>query len=235
MKKFLNNYKTIIISFLLITTFILLNFETRKEVVHQTKTNNNENVASEVTKVKKLQEKYQNKDIVGFLTIPGTNINEPILQAGDNEYYLSHSASKKKNLIGSTYLDYRVKINEGRKNLIYSHNSSTLDVPFKELENYYSEDYFEEHKYIFLEDTVKKQKYEIFSVFVETSNWSYMKLDFTDEAWFKHLEEMKNKSWYDTNVEVESADDILILQTCSHHKKYSKYKNKYLLIVAKKV
>ena len=189
----------------------------------------------EYTKVKKLQEENNNKDIVGYLTIPGTNISEPVLQSDDNEFYLSHGINKNKNIVGSVYLDYRVKINEGKKNLIYSHNSSSLIVPFKELEKYYDEDFYKEHQFIFLEDTNSKQRYQIFSVFVETKDWSYMKVDFSNEDFLSHIKTLKEKSWYDTGVTVEESDEVLILQTCSHHKKYSKYKNKYLLVIAKKV
>lgn len=189
----------------------------------------------EYTKVKKLQEENNNKDIVGYLTIPGTNISEPVLQSDDNEFYLSHGINKNKNIVGSVYLDYRVKINEGKKNLIYSHNSSSLTVPFKELEKYYDEDFYKEHQFIFLEDTNSKQRYQIFSVFVETKDWSYMKVDFSNEDFLSHIKTLKEKSWYDTGVTVEESDEVLILQTCSHHKKYTKYKNKYLLVIAKKV
>lgn len=187
------------------------------------------------TKVKELQEEYNNKDIVGYISIPNTNINEPILQSTDNEFYLNHGIDKKKNIIGSTFLDYRVKINNEKKNLIYSHNSSTFDVPFKELEKYYNEDFYKNNKYIYLEDEENKVKYQIFSVYVETSNWDYMKLNFTDEGWLEHLNKLKSLSWYETGVNVSKDDEILILQTCSHHKKYNNYKNKYLLIIAKKI
>lgn len=186
------------------------------------------------TKVKELQEENNNKDIVGYLSIPNTNINEPILQSTDNEFYLNHGIDKKKNIIGSTFLDYRVKINNGKKNLIYSHNSSTFDVPFKELEKYYNEDFYKNNKYVYLEDEKKKEKYQIFSIYVESSNWDYMKLKFTDEEWLEHLNKLKSLSWYETGVNVGKNDEILILQTCSHHKKYKNYKNKYLLIIAKK-
>ena len=187
------------------------------------------------TKVKELQEENNNKDIVGYLSIPNTNINEPILQSTDNEFYLNHGIDKKKNIIGSTFLDYRVKINNGKKNLIYSHNSSTFDVPFKELEKYYNEDFYKNNKYIYLEDEENKVKYQIFSVYVETSNWDYMKLNFTEKEWLEHLNKLKSFSWYETGVNVSKDDEILILQTCSHHKKYKNYKNKYLLIIAKKI
>ncbi len=46
---------------------------------------------------------------------------------------------------------------------------------------------------------------------------------------------MKNKSVYATYVDVDASDDILILQTCSHKEEYSKYKDRYLLVVAKRI
>lgn len=192
------------------------------------------NEKQELTKVKSLQEENNNEDIKGYLTIPGTSISEPVLQGKDNEFYLSRGINKKKNLIGSVYLDYRVKINE-KKNIIFSHNSSTLDVPFKELENYYDKDYYLNHQYIYLEDTNKIQKYQIFSVFVEVKDWSYMQLEFSQDEWLNHINNLKNKSWHENDIILENDDEILILQTCSHHKKFTKYNNKYLLIVAKKV
>lgn len=182
--------------------------------------------------INSLQEKYNNEDVVGLLTIPDTSINEVIVQGSDNDYYLSHDAYKSSNLIGATYLDYRVKINEGRKNLIYSHNSESLEVPFKELENYYDKAYYLKHQYIYLNEV----KYQIFSVFVEVSDWSYMNLNFeSDSKWEEHLLSLKEKSWYDTDVMVSGNDQVLILQTCSHHDKYKSYKNKYLLVIAKRV
>ena len=53
--------------------------------------------------------------------------------------------------------------------------------------------------------------------------------------WLNHLQKLKNKSWYQTNVDVNENDEILILQTCSFHQNFKQYKNKYLLVIAKKI
>ena len=171
--------------------------------------------------------KYNNNDIKGVLYIPDTKILEPIVQTSNNDYYLNRDLYKKKDTRGSVFLDYRVSINLGRKNLIYSHNSNIHNVPFKELEKYYEKDYYSKHKYIYLKDEKSTIKYLIFSIYVETSDWTYTKIKFnTDEEWLEHLKYLKNNSWYDTEVNIDSNDQILILQTCSHHKKYKKYKLK---------
>lgn len=232
MKKFGFSF-IVVIFILLLTIYSFIHSPYKKQIYIGS--NNLIIDKSTPTKVKKLQEENNNKDIVGYLSIPNTNINEPILQSTDNEFYLNHGIDKKKNIIGSTFLDYRVKINNGTKNLIYSHNSSTFDVPFKKLEKYYNEDFYKNNKYIYLEDEENKVKYQIFSVYVETSNWDYMKLNFTEKEWLEHLNKLKSLSWYETGVNVSKDDEILILQTCSHHKKYKNYKNKYLLIIAKKI
>lgn len=185
--------------------------------------------------LKYFQKKYQNPDIITRVFIDGTSINEPVVQTKDNDFYLNHDLFKRKDNRGSTFLDYRVN-QYSRKKLIFGHNSSTLKVPFKELEKYYEYDYFKKHQYIELEWEERLEKYQIFSVFIETSDWGYMKLKFdTEKLWFDHISKLKDKSFYDTGVVVDSSDEILILQTCSHHKDYKKYSKKYLLVIAKKV
>ena len=189
------------------------------------------------SKIASLQEQYQNPDIVGIVRIPQTSINEIVLQGNDNTYYLSHDINKNKTIAGSTYLDTRSNFQNGRKNIIYSHNSPTLPLPFHELENYYNEEFYQSHQYIELEDDYGLNKYQIFSVYVEATDWSYyQKFTFaTEQEWLSHLQQLKNKSWYQTNVDVNATDEILILQTCSFHENFQQYQNKYLLVIAKKI
>lgn len=220
-------------SAILLAFIIIIKEHNESKIIYESTFNISQSKKTETNKVKKLQE--ENKDIVGYLVIPDTNIHEPVLQGPDNEFYLNHDAHKNKNAIGSIYLDYRVKINISFKNLIYGHNSSTLNVPFKELEKYYDKNFFKNHQYIYLEDENYIHRYQIFSVFIETQDWSYMKLNFTSDSFLEHLKSLKNKSLYETDVNIENDDEILILQTCSHHINYQKYKNKYLLVIAKKI
>lgn len=189
-------------------------------------------------KIEMLREGYNNSEIVGVLSIPDTSINSLVVQHTDNDYYLNHSISNEENVEGAVYLDYRVDINSGRKNLIYGHNgdSEFLEVPFSELEKYYDKDFFDSHQYVYLEDEDGVATYQIFSVFVETRDLNYMYLNFkSDSSWLEHISYLKNKSLYETYVDVDETDDVLILQTCSHNEEYIKYKDKFLLVVAKRI
>ena len=168
--------------------------------------------------INNLREEYNNKDIKGVLEIDNTDYIVPILQGSDNNYYLNHDAYGNRSGMGSIYLDFRVDIDTSRKLLIYGHNSSN------------------NHKYVWITTSTAKKKYEIFSIYVETKDFSYMNVNFaSDKDYLEHITKLKEKSMYDTGVEVSSEDEVLILQTCSTHKDYSNYQRKYLLIILRRV
>lgn len=186
--------------------------------------------------ITKVREEYNNNDIKGILKIENTDYIVPVLQENDNDYYLNHDAYGNSNYMGSIYLDYRVDIDSSKKLLIYGHNSSKIDMPFKILEEFYDKDYYDNHKYVDLTTSTTKKRYEIFSVYVEPTDYSYMNINFnSEEEYLNHLKKLKSKSMYDTGVEVTKDDEILILQTCSTHKDYHNYQKKYLLIILRRV
>lgn len=186
-------------------------------------------------KVKKLQEYYDNTDIKAIISIEGNDsFSYPVVQSEDNDYYLKHDYYKQYNTYGSIYADYRSNLDNGRKVLIFGHSSSKRDVPFNSLENYYDEDYYKEHRYITLETENKMIRYEIFSVYVETKDFTYMNMNFDNEEWYLHIKALQNKSLYKTDISLNKDDDILIIQTCSKKAEYQKYSKKYLLIVSRR-
>ena len=189
------------------------------------------------TRIKDLQDYYDNQDIKGIISIDGIdNFNYPIVQASDNDYYLNHNYYKEYDAYGSIYADYRVDLDNSNKLLIYGHSSVKREVPFNTLENYYDKNYYNNHKYITLETKTNTYRYEIFSVYVETSDFTYMNMNFSNkEDWYLHLLGLQKKSLYNTDVELNNNDDILIMQTCSTNSNYKKYSKKYLLIVSRRV
>jgi len=225
----------IILSSLMITT----HFDKNK---YQNNNSNNELLTTKITnttninKIKSIQDKYHNTDIKAILNIENEQLNYPVVQSSDNDYYLNHNYYKENDKLGSIYLDYRVNIDNSKKILIYGHSSTKQEEYFNILENYYDEDYFLKHKYITLATETNIYKYEIFSVYVETNDFTYMNMNFnTKEEWYSHLLKLQNKSLYKTNVTLNEDDNILILQTCSNKYEYQKYSKKYLLIVSRRV
>lgn len=182
-----------------------------------------------------IKDELDNPDVLGYIRLLGTNIDEVFVQGVDNDYYLNYNEKRERDVRGAIFLDYRVKLND-RKLLVYGHNSSTLEVPFKELEKYYNKSFFDNHQFIEIRTEKKILTYQIFSIFIEVQDWSYMNINFqTEEDWYKHITKLKQKSMYDTGIDIKEDDHILILQTCSHHKDYKKYNDKYLLVIGKKI
>lgn len=186
--------------------------------------------------IKQYVNKYNNDDVVGEIKIINTDYKKAIMQSDDNDYYLNHLEDRTSSYMGSIYLDFRINIESDSKLLIFGHNSGTIDMPFKILENYYSQRYYKGHKYIQITTKNNTRLYEIYSVLVEVSDFSYMKTDFANsDDWYKHIKSFKDKSMYDTGIEIDKNDNIIILQTCSTHSDYRMYEKKYLLIVGKEI
>lgn len=193
---------------------------------------NNNYINLKDNKIKRLKNIYQNNDVKGILKIKDTPYSWIITQTKDNDFYLKKDIFKKTYKGGNPFLDYRVDINDSNKLLIYGHNSKYSDMPFKVLQNYYEKEYFNNNKYLTLETNEQLNTYEIFSVYTETNDFSYMNLINNEEEWLKHLNYLKNKSIYKSNINLNNKDKILILQTCSTKEEYKKYKKKFLIIVA---
>lgn len=187
----------------------------------------------EVTdELKKLRAEYNNNDIKGIIYIQDT-LNVLFTKYTDNDYYLKHALAKKKSVLGTPFLDYRHDENSKQLN-IYGHNSTKYNPPFKSLEKYIQEDYYKSHNIINLYFDNEKRSYEIFSVLIanKDSSEEHMQFDYTNnKEWLEHFKRLKNRSLYETNVELLESDNILILQTCI----YGEYKGKLLVIAAKEI
>lgn len=236
----MKNKILIIICSICLAILILFNlFSSNSSKQYNLDIEQNDNVNNPVNYeeiINNLKIEYNNDDVVGILEINNTDYIVPIMQGKDNDYYLNHTPDGKENYMGSIYLDYRVNIDSSRKLLIYGHNSSNIDMPFKILEEFYDKDYYNNHKYVEITTSTTKKKYEIFSVHVETKDFSYMNINFVDdEDYLNHITKLKERSMYGTNIELSKDDEILILQTCSTHKDYYNYTKKYLLIILRRV
>lgn len=187
--------------------------------------------------IESLRNNYNNSDIKGIVSIYGEDsFSYPIAQSSDNEFYLSHDYYKEYYKHGSIFADYRVDLDNSRKVLLFGHNSSYIKTPFGNLENYYDKGYYDGHKYIQIMTENGIYKYEIFSVYVETSDFTYMNLNFSsDDEWYSHILKLQSKSMYDIDVTLNRNDSILIMQTCSNNLEYKNYDRKYLLIISRRV
>lgn len=172
-----------------------------------------------------------NKEVVGWINIPGTRIDYPVLQAGDNEYYLEHDINGNKSLSGSIFMDFRNNINRSDSNIIlYGHNMKNGSM-FHDLVYYKDQQFFEKHPIICFDTLYEEGKWEIFSVYVTDENFNYLVTNFkTSEEYEKYLNVIKNKSLFKKDITLTKDDRILTLSTCSYE-----FKNARLVVHAKLV
>lgn len=89
-----------------------------------------------------LSEKYP--DMVGWLTMDGTPVDYPVVQCGDNRYYLNHLPDGSYNTAGSIFMDYRCTGDSGNL-ILYGHNMRNGSM-FGSLKLYEDAVYLEEHR-----------------------------------------------------------------------------------------
>lgn len=209
--------------------------ETIKELEETVITKDIEIVDDKTVKdyINELRSKYDNDDIKGILSIDGLDVSIPVVKGKGNSYYLKHAVNKKKSVIGSVFIDYRNNTTSRQIN-VYGHNSTKFNPPFKVLEGYLNEEYYDEHKYFEFMVNDETRKYQIFSVIIadkedaeEHMQFSYKK----DSDWLKHYQRLKRRSKYKIDVDVNKDDKIMILQTCI----FGRYHDKLLVIVGKEI
>ena len=87
-----------------------------------------------------------NEDVMGWIELDGTNINQPIMHGDDNNFYLSHGYDKKYAMAGGAFMDeYNSRGWQDAYVLIFGHNMND-DIMFGQLRRYHEKDFFEEHR-----------------------------------------------------------------------------------------
>lgn len=183
--------------------------------------------------------KKENQDIVGWIEIEGTNINFPVLQGTDNQYYMEHTYTKEYSKGGSIFLDKSYDWNIPSTNLLlYGHNNKNGTM-FQNLLKYKDESFYKEHPTIRFTTINDDCQYEIISAFLsrvyyqdETDVFRYYYFVNADNEteYNSYIEESKKASLYNTGITAEYGDQLLTLSTCSYHTEDGRF-----VVVAKKV
>ena len=160
----------------------------------------------------------QNPDFVAWLRIPGTNVDYPVVQTDDSDYYLNHTFSGKPSVVGTLFsledADYAAP---GRNIAIYGHHlRSSGEKMFTSLMRYKNPDFYEDNKTIVLDSLYRHSEYTIFAVVnMKAGDWEPLRTMFSgDAAFMAFVNRAKSESLYDTGVEVGADDHILTLITC---------------------
>lgn len=215
-------------------------FDKIAEVVEQAQTGESETadvlLTEEETVLAEYGELYlQNTDMVGWLSIAGTNINFPVMQTPNNpNYYLKHNFEKEYSDLGTPYVQENCDLLTSDNLVIYGHHIKGQKM-FGVLENYKNKDFYEEHKTIRFDTLIKRGEYEIIAVFktVAYSSAGFRYYDFVsaedENAFNAYIAKCKELALYDTGVTAEYGDRLITLSTCEYSAQ-----NGRLVVVAKR-
>ena len=184
-----------------------------------------------------------NKDFVGWINIPGTNVNYPVVQGEDNDFYLHHNFNGDEEFAGTIFTDFEGRFgpNEMPNNtILYGHNM-LYRYKFSALSNYGNNiDFLRKTPMVDFNTLYKDNKYKIISVFITNTKEEHGEVfDYTNYVYFKNSDEFYNyilevmdRSRYNTGVDVQYGDELLTLSTCDASTGIDDMR---LVIVARKV
>lgn len=161
--------------------------------------------------------KSKNSDTVAWLNVDSTYINYPVVQTSDNQYYLKHSFIKEKKQSGWPFMDYRNHKDMSDKNTIfYGHNLLNKNS-FGSLSFLFEDSWKKSSNRKIVVLTENKQYiYEIFSIYYSDSITNYLQINFSDDnSYLTFLNNIKEKSLVDLEVQFTVSDRIITLSTCT--------------------
>ncbi len=180
----------------------------------------------------------KNKKLIGWLKIDDTNIDYPVMQTGNNEYYLDHNFNQEYDKNGSLFMDAACDVVHRNTNLIiYGHHMRSGKM-FGSLNNYSKKEYYEKHSTIRFDTIYEKGLYEVMYVFRsriynedEVVFKYYQFFDAASEKEFEsNMQEMAALSLYDTGVTASFGDELLTLSTCDSSEQDGRF-----VVVAKRI
>ncbi len=159
----------------------------------------------------------ENSDTVGWLIVNNTNVNYPVVQTDDNDYYLSHDFNGRRNSAGWVFADFRDDFdNLSRNTVIYAHGRKDK-VMFGSLTNTLQKNWYTnlDNQIIQLSTLKYNTMWQVFAVYKIEAESYYITTDFSsDESFQEFINTMVSRSIYDFGVDVNKEDKLLTLSTC---------------------
>lgn len=180
----------------------------------------------------------KNKDFAGWLRIPGMNIDYPVMQCKDDEYYLHHNFEKKEDKYGCLFVKKKADVDTpGMNIIIYGHNMKDGSM-FGNLDQYREKSFYRKHRELYFDTLYEERQYKIMAVFLSQvynsdddvfKYYEWYEAD-TEEDFRTFYDNIMEMALYKTGVTAKYGDKFLMLSTCAYHVEDGR-----LVVVAKQV
>lgn len=182
----------------------------------------------------------ENPELVGWLRIPDTEIDYPVMQSSMEEpdYYLRHDFAKNDDSNGTLFIDARNDyINRDTNIIIYGHNMKS-GMMFGSLKKYLDAEYMNAHKTIEFHTLYEKNIYEVIAVGLSKVQYqdeqtfryyNFLNAD-SEESFHEYLNNIIQLSVFGEEIDVSYGDELLTLSTCNSYTEDGR-----MFVLAKKV
>lgn len=166
----------------------------------------------------------ENEDIVGWLYCEDTNINYPVVQGEDNEYYLNHSYDGEAGRAGTIFVDADNDARFGDSNtILYGHHMKDGSM-FAHLSDWAEQEYFEAHPVMWLLTPEQDYRVELLGGYlIPGTSGSYTIFTGACPEFDEYLK--KAAAAFDVPTEAEMPGDgrYIMLSTCEYVYKDARY------------
>ena len=159
-----------------------------------------------------------NPDTIGWIRVPDTKIDYPIVQSPDNQYYLHKDFDGKDSVYGTIYLDADSKPDfSGWNNPIYGHHMKDGSM-FKDVVKFKDQDFFENHRYFEIYTPERTIHLKTLGCYYSDSNGIVRKTSFKSQASFDKWVSERLAPCSFAEVPEQPFDSMFVLVTCSYEK-----------------
>ena len=161
-----------------------------------------------------------NSDTVGWLNVPETTIDYPIVQTTDNDYYLKHNFNKTRDYSGWVFMNYANSSTVMDQNtIIFAHNRYYSKTMFGTLSSVGKKAWYQNAKnnLITYNDVNAEMKWEVFAAYTIPVTDDYLQTNFSNqEEFFNFINLIRSRSVFKSDVNITADDKILTLSTCAN-------------------
>lgn len=161
----------------------------------------------------------ENSDICGWVTVPGTKIDYPIVAApkGDPDYYLHRDMNGSYSVAGVPYLDARCSRDwSSRLSAVYGHHLIS-DRMFSPFAKFSDEGFFKKHRKIYLLTPNDSMVLTAVAANVVDADTERLRLKFTDDDALNRFWHCQLKASEVTADDApDNPDQLFVFSTCSY-------------------
>lgn len=162
-----------------------------------------------------------NNEAIAYVYAPGTKLDEPVVQTGDNSTYLDKTfEGGNEPYLGTVFMDMDNKKDfSDRLTWLFGHARGSQvgdNRMFNDVNYYDNQDYFNQHKYVVVETPERKFYYEAMGLVIVPEETAFYRTSFDDDKDFTDqltsiYEVSRTKN---PDIKINASDKYLVLSTC---------------------